>query len=569
MEKKRVPLAILLVILLFLTIVPIDAHIFIHTSQTESSMTRFLLRKNYPYRNSTEIITSSINVSERENFDIPFSSNILQVITNGPMNSSWPTKSYNAQRISRTNVNTSDNPGIEKWRFKTFGAGGIDSGAVVDTEGNIYFGCKDFVFYALWPNGTFRWSYETADPIWSVPALAEDGTIYFTSCDHYVYALYSNGNLKWKFNTGQIISASPVISPNGTIYVGHSQGRVFALNPNGTERWHYDLPNDIYGSIALGFDGMIYIGCWDNHFYALNPNGTLKWSFPTGDKVKGVPSLAPDGTIYFGSWDGYLYALYPNGTMRWRCGVGSGTETTPAIATDGTIYVGGNDLYAVTPEGVLKWTFDLGLIRYIFKSCPAVSADGIIYVGVNIEDGGGEILAVNPDGTERWRKTISDEWVDASPAISSDGTIYIGSSGGNLGRGLHAFGSINSNQPPNPPSIEGKNPGKPREEYWYAFPAIDPDNNPVTVFIDWGDGNSEWSYEGASGESIWVKHAWMKKGTYTIRAKARDVLGLESNYSTMEVTMPYTYEPPQFHFIEWLLEQFPNAFPIMRQILKL
>ncbi|HWR63377.1 MAG TPA: PQQ-binding-like beta-propeller repeat protein [Candidatus Thermoplasmatota archaeon] len=578
MKKHIISLLVLLVIFILLCcLIPVQATNLVDTTSNEleqhlSSQELFCLRKAYPYEykalhyqeyfNGIQTNPDALEQVISSSTSVPSS-----VGMSGPMNSSWPTQSYNAQRTSRTYVSTSDNPGIEKWRFKTFGSGGVDSGAVIDIEGNIYFGCKDFVFYALWSNGTFRWSYETAEPIWSVPALAEDGTIYITSCDWYLYALYPNGNLKWKFNTGQIVSASPVIADDGTIYIGHSQGRVFAINPNGTEQWHYDLPNDIYGSAALGLDGMIYIGCWDNRFYALNPNGTLKWSFPTGDKVKGVPSLAPDGTIYFGSWDGYLYALYPNGTMRWRCGVGSGTETTPAIAADGTIYVGGDELYAVYPNGTMRWTFNLGTNRHIFTSCPAIAAEGTIYVGVDVgEVTAGEILAVHPNGTERWRKIISDEWVDASPAIGPDGTVYIGSSGGGLGRGLHAFGSINSNQPPNPPSIDGKNPGKPREEYWYAFPAIDPDNNPVTVFIDWGDGNSEWSYEGASGESIWVEHAWMKKGTYTIKAKARDVLGLESNWSTMEVTMPYSYEPPQFPFIHWLLERFPNAFPLLRYL---
>jgi outer membrane protein assembly factor BamB len=443
---------------------------------------------------------------------------------------------------------------------------GVESGAAVADDGTIYFGSGEV--YALYPNGTLKWIYETGDPIYSVPALSADGTIYITSCDHFLYTLRPDGTLKWRFDTHEIISSSPVIATDGTIYIGHSQGRVFAVSPNGTELWHYDLTNDIYGSPALGSDGTIYIGCWDDRLYALNPNGTLQWWFPTGNHVKGVPSVAPDGTIYFGSWDGYLYALYPNGTMRWRCRVGSGTETTPAIAADGTIYVGGDDLYAVYPNGTMRWVFSLGADRHIFTSCPAVAAEGTIYVGVDIGNGeAGEILAVNPNGTERWRKIISDEKADSSPAIAADGTIYIGSTGMIFGNALHAFGAIDSNRPPNPPTIEGTAKGDAGTEYWYWFPAIDPDNNPVQVFVDWGDGTNGWSYEGASGERIWMPHTWEKQGTYIIKAKARDVLGLESNWSTMEVTMPLSYEPPHFRFFEWLFERFPNAFPILRYLL--
>jgi outer membrane protein assembly factor BamB len=541
--------------------------------QYMSSQELFCLRKAYPY--GYRALVAQVAASfENTIFDsveqqsYPTSSVSSSVLMSDPMNSSWPMKSYNAQRLGRTIYSTTNNSGIEKWRFQSYIAG-VDSGAVVTDDNTIIFGSKDYHIYALNPNGTLKWKYKTGGQIFSDPAVAADGTIYITSCDHRLYSLNPSGTLKWKFNTGEIVSASPVIAPNGTIYVGHSQGRVFALNPNGTEQWHYDLPNDIYGSAALGLDGTIYIGCWDNRLYALNPNGTLQWWFPTGNHVKGVPSVAPDGTIYFGSWDGYLYALYPNGTMRWRCNVGSGSETTPAIAEDGTIYVGGDELYAVYPNGTMRWVFNLGADRHIFTSCPAIALEGTIYVGVDIGDvDGGEILAVNPNGTERWRKVISDEWVDSSPAIAADGTVYIGSTGLYYGNGLHAFGAIESNEPPNPPVIDGATKGDSGTEYVYKISSIDPDNNPVQFYVDWGDGTTnDWSYEQASGQRIWLYHTWKNDGIYMIKAKSRDVLGAESNWTTMEITMPFSYEPPHFHFIEWLLERFPNAFPILRYLL--
>jgi outer membrane protein assembly factor BamB len=537
--------------------------------QQLSSEETFLLRKAYPYENRASLDQEYLPIEEishgvDEQVLSSSSSGASPAVLNGPMNSSWPMKSYNAQRIGRTSYSTADNPGIEKWRFRSY-IMGVDSGAAIADDGTIYFGSGEV--YALHPNGTLKWVYKTGDPIFSVPALAADGTIYITSCDHYLYALRPNGTLKWKFNTGEIVSASPVIADDGTIYIGHSQGRVFAISPNGTELWHYDLTNDIYGSAALGMDGTIYIGSWDDRLYALNPNGTLQWWFPTGNHVKGVPSIAPDGTIYFGSWDSYLYALYPNGTMRWRCRVGSGTETTPALAEDGTIYVGGDALYAVYPNGTIRWTFYLGANRHIFTSCPAVAMEGTIYVGVDIGSvDGGEMLAVNPDGTERWRKVISDEWVDASPAIAADGTVYLGSTGGPSGY-LHAFGSIESNAPPDNPIIEGTTQGEPGKDYAYYFTCIDPDNNPVGVTVDWGDGTTYWSGWRASGERIDWGHKWAEEGTYIVKAKTQDVLGLESNWTTMEVTMPLSYEPPHYPFITWLVERFPNAFPILRYLL--
>ncbi len=578
-EMKNI-LVPLIVLILLACLIPVQA-----LNQTEmspdndeqglSSLEVFLQRNAYPYEYKAlhdqeyfYIRQTNSNVNIQNLPKCLLGASFLDLSVAGPMNSSWPMKSYNAQRIGRTTSSTADNPGIEKWRFQTW-ISGVDSGAVVTDDNTIIFGSKDYYIYAVYPNGTLHWKYETGGQIYSTPAVAADGTIYIASCNNYLYALRPSGSLKWKFNLQYISYSSPVLANNGTIYICTAEGgKLFAVNPNGTSQWCYDAMSGMYGDPGLGTDGTIYVGTWDNYLNAINPNGTLKWRFPTGNHVKGVPSVAPDGTIYFGSWDGYLYALYPNGTMRWRCNVGSGSETTPAIAEDGTIYVGGDELYAVYPNGTMRWSLALGSERFIFMSCPAIAAEGTIYVGVSIGNGvGGEILAVNPNGTERWRKIISDEKVDSSPAIAADGTVYIGSTGGYYGNGLHAFGAIESNEPPYPPIIEGPAKGDVGTEYDYKFLINDPDYNPVQVFVDWGDGTSGWSYEGTSGQRIWQGHTWTKKGTYIIKAKSRDVLGLESNWSTMEVTMPFSYEPPHFHFIEWLLERFPNAFPMLRYLI--
>jgi hypothetical protein len=78
-------------------------------------------------------------------------------------------------------------------------------------------------------------------------------------------------------------------------------------------------------------------------------------------------------------------------------------------------------------------------------------------------------------------------------------------------------------------------------EYWYTFVSHDPDNNPIRLFVDWGDGNSgwvEWVDWFASGEDMWAEHTWSSEGTYIIKAKVQDVMGEESDWGTLEVTIP-------------------------------
>ena len=478
----------------------------------------------------------------------------------GPMDSPWPTLCHDNRHTSRSPYSTSHITDLEKWRFAC--DGGVDSGIVIDEDGILYFGDKHAHIYALYPDGTKKWGYKTEGQVTSTPALSEDGTLYVTSWDDYLHAINSStGKRKWRFYTEDNIAASPIIGDDGTIYFGTmSPGHsIFAINPDGTERWRYPVKNVITSTPVIGDDGTIYIGAMDDYFYALNPNGTLKWRFETGHYIKGPASIADDGTIYVGSYDDYLYALYSNGTLRWKIQTGSGAETNPSIADDGTIYVGDDKLYAINPNGTLKWAFNLGYRRYIFKSDPAISADGTIYIGIDLGIPNfpefGEVIAVNPDGTERWRKTISNDWCESSPSISEDGTVYMGSQW-NHGGYIHAFGPVESNSPPETPTIMGEIEGEIKWDYRYYIQSVDPDNNPISFYIDWGDGNEGWELERASGENCSYWHQWETKGNYTIRVKAMDTLGEESDWAYLEVTMPHSYNN-LFCWLNSLLDRFP------------
>ncbi len=507
--------------------------------------------------NKSNIITEEISFQSSRNF---------------PIDSPWPMQCHDNRHTSLSPYSTAHIDGLEKWRRRGIvqGLGGMSSGPIVGDDGSIYYGDKDSYVYALYPNGTMKWAYKTDNRITSAPALAEDGTLYVASWDAGLYALNSTtGKRKWRCGCGSSIAASPAIGDDGIIYLGtlSDKNEIVAVNPNGTIKWKYQTGDRIYSDPAIGDDGTIYIGSDNSYLYAMNPNGTLKWRFKTGHHIKASPSIAEDGTIYVPSYDDYLYALYPNGTIRWKCSnVGAGTN--PAIGEDGTIYLSDYDrFHAIYPNGTKKWTIDLGN-RHIDASSCAISADGTIYFGTNIGNmEGGEIVALNLDGTVKWRKTICDRWSDSSPCIGKDGTVYIGSQfeGGGY---LHAFGPVDSNSPPESPTISGETNGKINEKYWYIISSIDPDNNPVQLYIDWGDGSEGWQAERASGETYYYAHEWNKKGNYTIRAKAKDVLGEESDWATLEVTMPKTKQSTNWYFLQFL-EKHPHMFPILRQLLGL
>jgi len=266
-----------------------------------------------------------------------------------------------------------------------------------------------------------KWKKDLYRPLESTPAIDENGIIYIGSAldNNYLFAIYSNnGTEKWSYYTGNLVTSSPAIGADGTIYFGDWNGIFHAINPNGTEKWKYQTGDAILSSPAIGADGIVYCGSHDGSLYAYYPqNGTVKWKFPAGYWIRVNPCIGDDGTIYCVSLNNFLFAINPNGTMKWKTDVDAGTS--PTIGPDGTIYAGWDTLYAINSvDGSVKWS--LPVSGAIEGSTPCTSHEGVIYFGTT----NGDVYAVNPNGTIRWRKTFVESQSPA--AIGEDGTIYIG-----------------------------------------------------------------------------------------------------------------------------------------------
>jgi len=496
------------------------------------------------------------------------------VTTGGPMDSPWPMHCHDARHTGRSPYSTINNSGFEKWRVRTLNNAFMLGSPVIDNEGTIY--TAGYNVYAINSNGTIKWAYDTNGYVWSAPAIDEDGTIYVgTVYGSNFYAFNPNGTLKWKIGSGNAFS-SPAIGNDGTIYYcDESSKGLKAIYPNnGTRKWIYHCNHLTMSSPAIGLNGTIYFGSIDSYVYAVYPNGTLKWKFSTGTWVHGSATIGDDGTVYIGS-DYNLYALNPyNGTMKWKLGTGA-IWSTPVIDKNGIIYVGSNNgnLYAVYPNGTVKWVFATGG-HFWFGPSPAISTDGTIYFGTtNFGGGSAHFFALNSDGAEKWR--FDSGRVETSPSIGEDETVYITSwrdweirPGAFVHAGyLHAL----NNQEPNAPSapeINGQINGNTGTEYEYTFKSTSPLDNDVYYYIEWSDG--DWTTTGwigpyNSGEEITLNHTWKSKGTYTIKARAKDTENLWGPWGELEVTMPKNKQSSNMLFIRFL-EGHPRTFPILRQL---
>ncbi|RLF37088.1 MAG: hypothetical protein DRN08_00130, partial [Thermoplasmata archaeon] len=161
----------------------------------------------------------------------------------------------------------------------------------------------------------------------------------------------------------------------------------------------------------------------------------------------------------------------------------------------------------------------------------------------------------DPDGFD---PVVRNVVVDGTPYVmdgsGGDADYVLVMQGGDFGLGSHSYyfyfedphgGSarlpvsgyweftVTENYPPNKPlQPSGPTSGHTGTEYTYSSITYDPNNDNISYWFDWGDGNNTgWMNWVPSGTEITISHTWNSGGYYTIRVKARDIYGAESEWS--------------------------------------
>ena len=156
-----------------------------------------------------------------------------------------------------------------------------------------------------------------------------------------------------------------------------------------------------------------------------NP-GVEKWKFFSNRSLTHAVVIDKDGTLYTGSGWNELYAVYPNGILKWEQKLPSEYPLQLAIGEDETIYLGTSIQFcAYYPNGTLKWILDIAEERH-FSGYPSIDTNGTIYAGT----ADGYLYAIYPNGTIKWENSISGDV--RGPALDDQGNIYFTSRDGHV-----------------------------------------------------------------------------------------------------------------------------------------
>ncbi|HWE32236.1 MAG TPA: PQQ-binding-like beta-propeller repeat protein [Solirubrobacteraceae bacterium] len=373
--------------------------------------------------------------------------------------SPWPEMRHDS-RNTGASESVADYFGDRPWAFAT--GRGIFSTPVLGGDGSVYVGSGDTYFYALGSDGRLRWRIKTGGLIDAAGALsAFDSTLgsaplTFGSADEKLYHVttpaHGRPRIVWTYRAsvppvaGQRVDwweGNVAVGPGGVLYAGNTGGTAYAIRPDGRLLWRFTAANSLWTTPAFGPDGSSFWGSLDFHIYRLGPTGLPQWKTFTPGYVISSPAIGADGTVYVGSFDSRLYALDPvTGAVRWSVKTSDHIYSSPALADAGkrttAIYFASasGSVYAVTPRGRLKWSFDTGAP---VRSSPALGrAPGgrgwILYVGSS----NGRLYALNAaTGRLRWSfdTTLANPYLavrnnlNSSPALGRTGVYITGEDG--------------------------------------------------------------------------------------------------------------------------------------------
>jgi hypothetical protein len=211
-------------------------------------------------------------------------------------------------------------------------------------------------------------------------------------------------------------------------------------------------------------------------------NGRVKWRFQhSGMYTEVRPAVGPDGTVYAVDVANHLYALSPDGALKWIARAGA---KGLAVGSDGTIYTGSeSSIKAFNPNGTLKWTFVQNPLAFILLG-PNVGPDGNIYA---VATEGIGIFSLTPAGVLRWtqpeaydRLIVDYQEVVFGPNGANQQMYFLAN---NHFKGLRLDGSLVFTMPAS--GIQ---------------PAVGPDGTIYTTYTALGAytpaGNVKWSFTG-------------------------------------------------------------------------
>ncbi len=281
-------------------------------------------------------------------------------------------------------------------------------------------------------SGQIKWSFAINKITYGGGALVDNnGTIYQCVRDKTidnVYAINPNGSKKWSLLLDAPIGAFPALSAGNILYCLTNKSTLYAIqSSDGTILWEQGLEGSTGSALAIDKTGNIYVGT-SSAIYAFTPQKEVLWKLDNVNVTEQGSFALRGGYLYatLKAGGGLIAVNMSTGKQEWTYKNAKGDAYFPIIDKNGVIYFTekGTNVYAITPQGELKWKKDIGYA--LTYNGAALSSDGILYVGTN---NGKKVVGIDSANGEIVYEEVSGQQIMSSVSIGPDRRLYFGTIG--------------------------------------------------------------------------------------------------------------------------------------------
>jgi len=298
-----------------------------------------------------------------------------------------------------------------KWTYAT-AQPLISSPAVANDR--VFLATEDGRTVALDPEtGEAAWEYTSGLPSSSVPALAGD-LVYFTLRPGSIVALErETGEVRWETTLEEPILTSPIVV-DGALFIGSGDSKLHALDAvTGQELWDFGTVDWVTSPVAYG-DGKVILTSQGSHIHVIDSRtGRQRLDYDTGRgrRAPAGPSVQSN-LVYFGSYGGRVWAIdLQSKTRPWD---------RPLLFWQTNLYVWGVIGSPPVQRGSV-WAVDIG---GDVTEALAIAHDTVF--ATNLQ---GKVVALETNtGEERWSTWLENK-ITAAPTVAGD-TVLIGTEEG-------------------------------------------------------------------------------------------------------------------------------------------
>lgn len=356
------------------------------------------------------------------------------------------------------------------------------------------------------------------------------------SDNNQIIEVNQSGGIVWDYILGTVDSER---LPNGNTLLGGSV-LVKEIDFLGFVKWQYGTGLLVVSDVERLENNNTLITDFGNNFVReVDSDYNIVWEITGLSLPMDAERLENGNTLIVNNLNGKVTEVNSTGATVWEylCGIGSGPTDVERLSNGNTLITEqlNSRVIEVDSSGTIVWN-KTGLQAP--KDAERLDNGNTLIVEYN----GNSIIEIDNAGTVVWSYSGSINNPNDAERVA--------------------------NQIPNAPSITGPANGLINIPYPYIILGNDPGGHIIYYLVDWGDGNNTgWLGPYISGTpTIPLIHTWTTQGTFTIKAKIKDICDVESAWGELEVNMPRarTINSPFLQF----LQNHPNMFPILQLLLQ-